>query len=456
MRLDLFEIIDEACYILQASRDDFMEAEVRIIQCLKSLLVNTEDSIMEMSSRIKTPMSLREKIVRNKLYHNMNTGKDVIDSLHDLVGVTIKCQFIKEEKQIYERIQNAFGLQNADGYYFNDKFPNILFDLDMTQPQYQKNGNAVYRLDGFCMIGSKKINFELQIKAIVFTFWSEIEHKIVYKNNNYSLNNDFIGQLLNSIRSSLNSIDQQLSIIYSEMQTRQSHLRLLDEGSIKQVLAKAINDTFISKIQNSIGFTVNFKRECDLISDFMIRHNGTHTNEQQLLVEVIGRLHEIQEEAINFEHPIEFDDEIASDDRFTQIISSAFLWYMNSDFEWYLFFKMLFSLMHRTPNDNLTLFVSSYRERFANPAIYRVIRHHFDDVQYEEIVDEIMAVIALTLVEIGDISILHEEKLDALVPFITKFCDIFIHEITTYKSWLKYQTNVMGELRAQLMSRMKE
>lgn len=452
MRLDLFDILDDASQILVSKHDDFLEAEVRIIQCLKSLLVNYEDSIMEMSSRIKSPTSLREKIIRNKLYQNLNSGEEVIQSLHDLIGVTIKCQFIREEKLIYERLEEAFQLQNESGFYYNDKFPNISFDLDMAQPQYQKNGNAIYRIDGVCAIGSKKINFELQIKAIVFTFWSEIEHKIVYKNNNYSLNNDFISQLLASIRSSLVSIDHQLNIIYNEMQTRNSNIRFLDESSIKQVIAKSINDTFINKIQDSIGFTVNFKRECDLISDFLIHQNTEELSQRRLFVDIVERLHDIKDKHIDFEHPIIFEDEITSSDRFMQIMSSAFLWYMNSDFEWYVFFKMLFELVDGTTNDNFTMFLANYRQRFVNPDIYRVIRLHFDEIQSNEIIDEILATVALTLVEIGDISILHEERLDHLIPVIIKFCDIFVHEVTDYKSWLKYQGNIMNELRNQLIA----
>lgn len=456
MRLELFDILDESCEILKDRREDFVEAEVRIIQCLKSLLVNTEDSILEMSSRIKTATSLREKIIRNKLYHNLNSGEEVIDSLHDLIGVTIKCQFIKEEKQIYDRIHEAFQLQNIHGRYFNDKFPNISFDLDMPQPQYQKNGNAIFRIDGVCVIGSKKVNFELQIKAIVFTFWSEIEHKIVYKNNNYSLNNEFISQLLDSIRTSLNSIDRQLNIIYNEMQTRNSNIRFLDESSIKHVIAKSINDTFINKIQDSIGFTVNFKRECDLISDFFYSRLDEEIDERMLFVEISNRLQKINEKRIDFETPILFEDEISSEDRFSQILGSAFLWYMNSDFEWYIFFKMLFELMEGTTNDNFTKFLRDYRKRFANPRIYRVVQIHFDDVQSAEIIDEIMATIALTLVEVGNISVLHEERLDALIPHITKFCDIFAYEVTDYKAWVKYQTNVMHELRMQLLAQFRE
>ncbi len=453
MRLELFDVLDEACDVLTKRRDDFIEAEVRIMQCLKSVLTATEDSIIELSSRIKSPISLREKMIRNKLYLDMNSGEEVIDSLHDVVGVTIKCQFIKEEKHLYERIHSVFHIQAEHGLYYNDKFPNIFFDLDMPQPQLQKNGYEVYRIDGHCQIGGKKVNFELQIKAIVFTFWSEIEHKIVYKNNNYSLNNEFIRQLLNSLRMSLHSIDSQLNIIYNEMQQIQMKNRTLDEHTMKQVIAKSINDIFIDKIQESIGFTINFKNECDLLSHYLYHCQQVSKQEDQsVYVNIANRLEEIKFEKLDFESPILFDDEIYSEDRFTQIISSAFLWYMHSDFEWYVFFRMLFVLMPESNDTNFKLFVSLYRDRFAKDSIYRSLQIHFEEPEIQEIINELLATIAISLVEIGNSSILHEEKLDGLVPYITKFCDVFAYEITDYAAWTKYQVNLMHELKDLIIS----
>ncbi len=56
-------------------------------------------------------------------------------------------------------------------------------------------------------------NFELQIKSLVNVFWGEIEHKIIYKNNNYTVWDSFFKDIMGSINENLSMIDKQLHII---------------------------------------------------------------------------------------------------------------------------------------------------------------------------------------------------------------------------------------------------
>ena len=42
------------------------------------------------------------------------------------------------------------------------------------------------------MLNGEKVNFELQVKSLIHVFWSEIEHEIIYKNNNYMLMDGFM------------------------------------------------------------------------------------------------------------------------------------------------------------------------------------------------------------------------------------------------------------------------
>ena len=89
-----------------------------------------------------------------------------------------------------------------------------------------KNGFSIYRIDGFYEKDNQKINFELQIKALVHAFWGEIEHKLVYKNTNYYVYDSFMKDLLASINAQLTITDRQLSIVYQQMQ----ELSLSDSG----------------------------------------------------------------------------------------------------------------------------------------------------------------------------------------------------------------------------------
>ena len=63
----------------------------------------------------------------------------------------------------------------------NACFIDLCLNLAMPQPQLQRNGFTIYRIDGYYLFNGRKVNFELQIKSMVHSFWSEIEHQVVYK-----------------------------------------------------------------------------------------------------------------------------------------------------------------------------------------------------------------------------------------------------------------------------------
>lgn len=448
MRLELFDLLDETTALFKERENDYREAEIRIIQALRTLLSNNEDSIVELSSRIKNPTSLREKIIRNKFYQNVSSGEEVLSNIHDIVGITIKCQFIKEEKQFFESICSLFNKQTFEGEYYNEKFPSICLNLSVPQPQIQKNGYSIYRIDGHCHIGEKSINFELQIKAMVYTFWSEIEHKIVYKNNHYSLNNIFITEMLSTIRNSLTSIDSQLNIIYNEMQFQSNKKRELDENAIKKVIAKSLNDLFIDKIQESIGFTINFKQTCDILSDFLYNRQQSDfiISERVMFMHLQSKIMEIKNSKIDFESPIEFLEEVKMGDRFSQIISKAFLFYMNSDFEWYVFFKMLFELLPAKNHDDFELFINLYRSHIVNEDSFDHVREVFNEEQSNLIIDDILAQCALSLVDIGSISILYEDKLHEVSYLVEELTRIFIIDTKTFEMWEHSKAFILSEL----------
>ncbi|MBE6114979.1 MAG: hypothetical protein E7191_07870 [Erysipelotrichaceae bacterium] len=452
MRLELFDLLDQTCDLMKLHEREYQEAEMRIIHCMRRVLESSEDRIVEMSSRIKTLTSLREKIVRYKLYQHVESSEEILDSLHDIVGITIKCQFIKDERIVFDLIKSLFKVKGAEGRYYHPDYPDILLDLSAPQPQLQKNGYTIYRIDGYCVINGKKINFELQIKAMVYTFWSEIEHKIVYKNNHYSLNNVFMTDMLSTVRNSLTSIDSQLNIIYNEMQFQSHKKRELDEHAIKRVIAKSINDLFIDKIKESIGFTINFKKTCDILSDFLYNRQQSEfvISEKTVFLHLQEKIQEIKNRQVDFESAIEFKQDIVSEDRFTQIISKAFLIFMHSDFEWYVFFRMLFELLPAKNDDDFEYFITLYRSHLINSESFDNISEVYNEEQCQYIIEDIMAQCAHTLVDIGTISILYEDKLHEVAYLIEEFTRIFVIELKDFDTWERSKAFLLDDLSKKI------
>ena len=57
----------------------------------------------------------------------------------------------------------------------------------------------------------------MQIKSLVNIFWGEIDHRVLYKNFNYMITEDFIRSIMFSIKANLSMIDNQLQSVYNHL-----------------------------------------------------------------------------------------------------------------------------------------------------------------------------------------------------------------------------------------------
>lgn len=211
MRLSIFDTIDSTLALLDERNDLYHELEQQLKSDLYAIFEADAEMIVDIFSRVKTRESLREKIIRNRFYINYDNSEDILDNLSDLIGVSIECRFIEEEYKVLKRLREYFIVPDeASGYFYNENHPELFLDTASRQPQVQKNGFSIYRIDGFIMHNGMKINFELQIKALVHAFWGDIEHKLVYKNTNYYVYDSFMVDILSSIKANLTIIDRQL------------------------------------------------------------------------------------------------------------------------------------------------------------------------------------------------------------------------------------------------------
>lgn len=156
--------------------------------------------IIGINHRIKSPESLKEKIIRKKLYQGSTTPKQVLDKMLDIIGIMIECEFMSDEMKLFSGIIEHFYAKNEEGLFYNPDTPYIFMNLSMTQPVKQKNGNEIYKLECFYIRNEIKLNFEVQIKSLVNSFWCEVEHNLVYKNNHYIPSDDYIQEMLSAVR----------------------------------------------------------------------------------------------------------------------------------------------------------------------------------------------------------------------------------------------------------------
>ena len=145
MKLEIFDFVDDSLKILDKFSPELVTLSSELENFYKKYL-SESDYFLNVSSRIKSPMSLKEKILRNNYYLMFSDAEGFFFELSDLIGIRLECRFIEDEEKLYQAIKRIFCLQRRDGYYYNDEFPNILLNLTDKQPQIQKNGFEIYNV----------------------------------------------------------------------------------------------------------------------------------------------------------------------------------------------------------------------------------------------------------------------------------------------------------------------
>ncbi len=270
MRLQLFDLADKSTEMLRKKQPTFQYVEKKVVDVFKAILSDKDVDSIAFTSRIKSAKSLKEKMIRNKYYLECKTPEDVFRMLPDLIGVTVECRFISDENKIYQQLLSHFK-QSYQGYAQCSDDEALYLNLSMPQPQRQRNGFTLYRIDGYYLFGDERINFEFQIKALVHRFWSEIEHQVVYKNPHIIFNDRFMKSVLSSIHDNLEVVDHQLQIVYEQMkaQSAENSDFGMSEQGFKSFLAKSINDLYSIKMVESLGFTTDFKKCSAILSQYI-------------------------------------------------------------------------------------------------------------------------------------------------------------------------------------------
>lgn len=124
--------------------------------------------IERISSRIKTPSSIVEKMHRN---HWEITADSIYENLHDVAGVRVICSFVDDIYRIAEVLlkQDDIRLIRKKDYISHPK----------------ENGyrslHLIVEIPIFLADRKEYMQVEVQIRTIAMDFWASLEHKFRYK-----------------------------------------------------------------------------------------------------------------------------------------------------------------------------------------------------------------------------------------------------------------------------------
>mgnify|MGYP000964316147 CR=1 FL=1 len=113
MNIKEFDYLEIALNELKNNKDDLLKASLNLENFFLELLNESYCDFSNISSRVKSIESLREKILRNHYYKRYDEPEKLIYKLSDLIGIRIECRFGDDEKKIYRFLKKYFNKKAA-------------------------------------------------------------------------------------------------------------------------------------------------------------------------------------------------------------------------------------------------------------------------------------------------------------------------------------------------------
>lgn len=458
MELKLFGYVDEAIENLEAMQADLEVASEELENYIEELLTTSEGGYININSRVKSASSLKEKILRNSYYKKYDTPELLLSNLSDLIGVRVECNFIDDEARIYKILQNHFCTIDKNGYYYNRENRKIRLDLSGEQPQEQKNGFVIYRIDGNYAHNGQIFNFEMQIKSLINVFWGEIEHKLIYKNSNYLVYDSFVKDILGSIKNNLAMIDRQLQIMNKEFSKSYKVDNSNAKSQMELILSKMIYNTFSSKMEESIGFVVDFRESCDAIMKYLMRKKKYNDVEAyyDIMMDMFSRINEIRDNEVQFDTEIVFEREIEFDDEFSIIVGKTILNAINDDFRWNTFFKIFFELERGNNAEDFEAYIRYVRNSFYLNKSVDSMYLIFDKEESDEMVNSLMIKTAQIFMGMGNIEMVYNGNARKINEILDQTVNRICNNVESYEEWLESRDIYLELYALKLLAMFKQ
>ena len=456
MELEMFGFIEEVLSHLDGIKIDLDIASRELENFFEDMLENNNEGYLNINSRVKSKQSLKEKILRYDYYTQYKTPEVMFERLSDLIGIRLECRFIGDEAAIYKLIRKYFNTpsEEYEGFFSPQDNKSIFLELASKQPKSQKNGMKMYRIDGKYLFDDKCYNFEVQIKSLVNIFWSEIEHKVIYKNYNYIIADRFYKDIMSSIKNSLTTIDQQLLLISNQFDRSNSINKSGRKKQMEQLLSKVLYDLFAHKIKNSIGILVDFRKSCDTIVKYVFR-NALFDDESLYNEKILGifsRLNEIESSDIDFTSKIIFKRECQAEDIFSYKIANFIRDIINDEFQWNIFFRILFEIEPDCNSGDLEKFIAFYKNRFYTSINTKGLEKRMSREDALCIIDELMDHFADLFIRVNTVELLYDNVIEQVITILNSIIDTMSRNIFTYEDWVSEKEIYMQLLELRLSS----
>ncbi|WP_458040690.1 MULTISPECIES: GTP pyrophosphokinase [Bacteria] len=131
-------------------------------------LMHDYNPIEHVSSRVKTPDSLAEKVARRGIEPDFPTIRQRIT---DIAGIRVTCSFVADAYRLFDLLttQDDITVRAVKDY------------IAVPKENGYKSLHVIVDVPVFLSSGRVDVPVEVQFRTIAMDFWASLEHKIYYK-----------------------------------------------------------------------------------------------------------------------------------------------------------------------------------------------------------------------------------------------------------------------------------
>ncbi|RSM49076.1 GTP pyrophosphokinase family protein [Amycolatopsis balhimycina DSM 5908] len=164
--------------------------------------VHQHDPIEHITSRVKRPEAIKEKVRRRGLGGDWVSAAAALD---DIAGIRVVCPFVSDVYEVARMLtaQDDVELLRTKDYIADPKANGY------------RSLHLIVRIPVFLSDRVEKVKVEVQLRTIAMDFWAAVEHKLSYKYRD-SVPPDFAGELAAAARTAAD-LDSRMAALHERI-----------------------------------------------------------------------------------------------------------------------------------------------------------------------------------------------------------------------------------------------
>ncbi|MEU0529519.1 GTP pyrophosphokinase [Amycolatopsis tolypomycina] len=164
--------------------------------------VHRHDPIEHITSRVKRPEAIKEKVRRRGLGGDWVSAAAALD---DIAGIRVVCPFVSDVYEVARMLtaQDDVELLRTKDYIASPKANGY------------RSLHLIVRIPVFLSDRVEKVKVEVQLRTIAMDFWAAVEHKLSYKYRD-SVPPDFAGELAAAARTAAD-LDSRMAALHERI-----------------------------------------------------------------------------------------------------------------------------------------------------------------------------------------------------------------------------------------------